>query len=322
MVALLLGLACAHAPTPPAPWADALPVQGEPQELLAVAERLQAAGNLAGARATLAGLVARGDAPAETWARYGLALELEERFADADAVYAEVARLAGSAVAGSALNATFRRALVLDELGRYQEALTILRAVDRHQAAWDRADFLTLELALGTALLRVGEVREGLAHLEPALGATAATDEARWLRARALHALSRASLHQAAATSLAVGDRRVDQALAERTRLIVDAEGWLVKVAETAEPEWILAGLLDLGDAYVRLYADLVTAPAPADLDAEGVARWRDSVHVQAAVLLTKAWNAYDRGVTEADAWGTTNRFVAALRSRRDSLPL
>ena len=116
-------------------------------------------------------------------------------------------------------------------------------------------------------------------------------------------------------------ENKVKKNLEARAGLIMDAEADLVHVVEQHEPEWILRGLLDLGDAYITLREDMLRSPPPAGLSAEQATIYVAQVDKSTRVLIAKAFNAYDQGLIVAGTLNFEGELTETLRARRDALP-
>lgn len=327
MTTLLLFLACA-ARGPSVEWAlaDALPppalaelFAAQPADQLfdeAVARRQD--GDIDGAIARLAWLRDHGESSPAVLYQLGVAYELNEQFETAIAVYET---LLDEHPGEFVLDAGFRRGLCLEELGYYEAAYRQFRKIP-DGIAFDRHDRYTLDIAIGIAALRAGHEAKGLQLLETALMAVEGTGEVTWIAAKGWYTLADYSLERSNQISLDVKEKKQVQRLGQRAAYIAEAEERLVKVIKLEEPEWIMAGLLSLGDAYMDLHADLVGAPHPRNLDDEQVTIYQDAVRQQASVLLTKAWAAYDQGLVVAGRFGVENRYTEQLTAARDAVPI
>lgn len=214
----------------------------------------------------------------------------------------------------------FRRALCLEELGRYDEALDQYNALT-HLRELNATDQTTLELAVGVATLRGGQARKGRRTLERVLAQPDRVAEIPWMAAKAWYNLEVFTLEQAALLDL-TSAREAPKQLKERAGLILEAEAQLVHVVELGQPDFILAGLLALGDAYVGLAQDLAASPPPDKLNPEAAAIYTQALSERTRVLHRKAWEAYDQGLVVAGRFGMLNDTTAALQARRDAVPV
>lgn len=277
------------------------------------------AGDYEGAIYRLVWLREHGDTSPAVLYQLGIAYELSEDLATAVTVY-DLMLSEGSAKEYP-LDAGFRRALCLEELGRYEEAYRQYKALPTNQA-FDRHDRYTLDIAVGIAALRSGHEREGRELLETSLMATDGTDEITWMRAKGYIALADWSLDEAAKLPLYGSTRRITKNLNARAEAITASQEAIVKVIALEEPDWILHGLMSLGDAYATLYDDLISAPPPRKLDADEVQVYNEQVRARSAVLLRKAWESYDQGMVVAGKLAIENGTTRELQAKRDAIPL
>ncbi|MCB9761956.1 MAG: tetratricopeptide repeat protein [Alphaproteobacteria bacterium] len=290
----------------------------DPEAVFQEAVERRRAGDVEGAVHRLAWLHESGDRSPEVLYQLGIAYEMNEDFETALSIYdlilAEHPEL-------PLRDAGFRRALCLEELGRYDEALRQYKAIPQEQG-FDRHDRYTLDLAMGIAALRAGRTRQGLRLIETSLLAVEDSREITWMAAKGRYALMDHALAQAADRPLEGSERKQVHNLEDRADLMAEAEAHLVKIIAQEEPEWIMAGLLSLGDAYMELHDAVAGAPAPRGLDADQTAVYRQELERRSTVLLRKAWEAYDQGLVVAGRFGVENRYTAQLTEARDAIPL
>jgi tetratricopeptide (TPR) repeat protein len=279
-------------------------------------------GDTAGALARLALVLSQAPPPPEApLAHYqrGLCLEREERFEDALASYH--ALLQGWPAHELAQDGWFRAALCQEYLGRHREALRSLARV-REDEGLDLHDRLTLDLQRGISLLRAGHVRRGARLLEQSLAAAEGSALVGYLQAKAHVSLARTWLEQGASLGLDGPQRRQARHLERRARGVAAAEREVTAATRFEEPEWILEGLLLLGDAYLSLADELLGARAPRGLSPEALAIFREQLAERAGLLTLKAWKHYDLGVSKAEEWRWDGRPLARLREARDAIDL
>ncbi len=274
-------------------------------------------GDFAGAAARLAWIEANHPSPLVAY-QVAVGLELQEQYVDALAGYDAV--LAAAPGSDLALDAGFRRALVLEDLGRHGDATKQVRQLQRAER-WTDRDAVSLDIARGVNELGQGKARKGLRRLGAALAAVEGTEDLKWMRAKARAALARHLLAEAAAIPIR-SDRKAERNLVARARRISDAEQQVIAAARLGEPEYALAGLELLGDGYLALYDDMLAAPPPADLTPEQAGLYREAVADKAAVLARKAWRFYDEGVKLATRTSWQGAIADRLRERRDAIGL
>ncbi|MES2638616.1 MAG: hypothetical protein V4850_04020 [Myxococcota bacterium] len=334
---LLLGLALAADPVPsPAPLDAPAAAPLDPSapteapafgrtvdESIVEAITLRQRGDVDGARALLIALETR--VPAESLPTYlyqrGLCEELDGEPEKARAFYEQVIALAASEPAsadgGVALDAHFRRALVLEELGLHDAALLEVLALDRVRGL-SAEDELTVALQRGISELLTGKRARGIRRIQKSLAATEGATTHGYLRAKARYHLARALLEEADALSLDGAERRVVKRLEGRALRIKAAEQQIIALAALQEPEWVLASLISLGDSYGRLAADLGASPPPKRLDDAQATIYRAEIAKKVENVRTKSFHAYDSGVALATRLAWESGRVATLKERRD----
>ena len=288
----------------------------DPEDVLIEARIRIDTRDFAGADARLSLLARTTDAPI-VWFERGRSLELQERCREALAAY----ELAGQKATELALqrDITYRSAICLNDLQRHDEARTQMRLLAA-DTTLDPAAVPVVELELGIAEAGLGK-RKGsrrIAAVIEQLG-TGSTDHAAWARSRARFMLTRLSLDEAADIPLQ-GNKRAARNLLKRAEALKAAEQQVVAIAKTGEPEYALAGILALGDAYLELHDDFLAAPPPRKLDSEQADLYRQEIASRAAVLRDKAFRFYDEGVQFAARVQWHGGVTERLRSRRDSL--
>jgi hypothetical protein len=217
-----------------------------------------------------------------------------------------------------ALDARFRRALVREDLGDAKGALQDVLVLSRARGL-DEDDAMTLALQRGITEVETGRTRRGIRRIERALAAVESGVTHRYMRAKARYTLARALLEEANGRSLDGGERRAARNLGLRARAIQAAESQIVALIALEEPEWILASLLALGEAYTALAVDLRGAPAPRRLSDEQERIYAQEVGRRADVAASKAHHWYDAGVELAARLDWESPRVARLVERREA---
>jgi hypothetical protein len=317
MLMLLAALALAAdlpAPdAPPAPGAEAA-FGKSPTETIAEAIALRRSGDVDGARALLVALEAQVPAESLAWYLYqrGICEELDAAPDAARAFYERVIDLGGDV----ALDAHFRRALVLEDLGLDDAALQEVLALDRVRGL-SADDELTLALQRGISELNTGKRARGIKRIQAALDATESGDTHRYLRAKARYHLARALLEEADALALQGPEKRVVKRIEGRATRIKAAEQQIIALTALQEPEWVLASLISLGDSYGNLAAALVASTPPKRLDAAQLPIYAAEIAKKAQNVRTKSFHAYDQGVALATRLAWESARVAVLTERR-----
>jgi hypothetical protein len=318
MISFLLALSVpALAVAPPPPMDEAVVPGRDAISAIDEAIRIRKGGDVEGARALLVELEPIVAPEHQSWYLYqrGICEELAWRPDAAKVLYDQVIALG----ADEAVDARFRRALVLEDQGLDAEALKDVLALAK-QRGLDEDDVVTLTLQRGIAEVNVGKLRKGVRHIEAALAQVEAGDTHRYMRAKARYTLARALLGEADALTLTGPDKRIEKNSQKRAAHVAAAEAQIVALIALKEPEWILASLLALGDSYKRWAADLEASPTPRTLPAAEALTYRNVVGKYATNALTKAYHAYDQGVVVATRLGWESPRVTTLKERRKEL--
>jgi len=317
MLILLAALAlAADLPAPdarPAPAAD-VAFGKTLEESIDEAIALRRAGNHDGARALLIALEPQVPAASLSWYLYqrGICEELDGEPDAARAFYERVIELGGDA----AIDAHFRRALVLEDLGFHDAALQEVLALDRVRGL-SAEDELDLALQRGISELNTGKRARGIRRIQAALDATEGGNTKSYLRAKARYHLARALLEEADALSLQGPEKRVAKRVVRRAVAIKAAEAQIIALTALQEPEWVLASLITLGDSYRSLGAALRVSTPPKRLDAGERAVYAAEMTKKAEIVETKAFHAYDQGVALATRLAWESKRVEELKERR-----
>lgn len=322
MLYLLLLTALAQDPVAPveapteAPAPEAAPRTAA--DLLDEAMLHREQGDLDGAEQRFLELKAVGAGGAAVPYQLGVLHELRERRDEALGWYrTTIAEFPGTPEADDAL---FRTALVLNDLGRHDEALDTLAELGASRA-WAESDALALELETGIAELGNGRSRKGIGRIQAALALLEGGQDLKWHRARARTALLKVQLAEAAALSLAK-PRKAGRNLPKRRDLINRADAQRAAITALGEPEYVLVSLLAIGDAALALHRDTLASPPPRKIARDGalLEYWRGEVAKESEKFRTVAFHYYEAGADVAARvrWqGETGRLLA---ERRDAL--
>jgi tetratricopeptide (TPR) repeat protein len=294
-------------------------VQGSPapsqRELLDEAVALRRVGAFDAAQDFLQRAVERdGNVSAQVAYQQGVLAEVTERWPYAIAAYERVESLWPGSEA--AADARFRRAYCLEELGQHRAAIKVVVALQR-DGAWSEVDQRSMLLQRGITEVRLGRKRVGIKRILAALGS--GEDDKTWIRAKARLALVRVQLEKAARIRLK-GNAKAAKRLKKRAALIGAAERQAVVMFGLSEPEFALEGLLMLGDAYLKLFEDMIAYPPPRSVDAGQRDAYQAAVLAKAAILRTKAHARYEEGVRVAVRTQWVGGVTGRLKTSRDAV--
>ncbi len=278
-------------------------------------------GDMEGAIQRLVWMELGGDTDPKVLYQLALAYEGAEDHTTALSVYDRL--LARSVDVEVQRDAGFRRALCLVELGWHMAAVEQLQTLPGGNL-FEPHDRYTYDLGLGVALLRAGKRDKGIALINTTLEATAGSDLVPWMRSMGWHALAVDALGRAAAKRLDMRRyRRAGKNLTARAALIAEAEQYLVEMVKLTQPDWIMKGMRDLGDAYVAVHEQLNASPPPRRLNDDADEMYQEIMAERSHMLLGKAWKAYDQGLDIAGRFGMIDtRRAQELRERRDAITL
>ena len=154
----------------------------------------------------------------------------------------------------------FRLAEATATVGRPRRALRILKQLNEEN--FDGDDRVKLDLVRGIAWLEAGRERRGTSILTPTLE-QASAEQVTFYQAKARMAWARVLAEEAVKLDMRGREKKVVAELQARAQLLADVEGQVTAAAQLQEPEWVLEGLLILGDAYAGIGADLMESSRP-----------------------------------------------------------
>ena len=262
-------------------------------------------------------LVDTTDAPI-AWFEQGRSFELQERYREALDAYDGALQRTDDPLLARDIH--YRQAIAHNDLRHHDTARSIAKAL-RKSDALDPAAIPVVDLELGVAEAGLGK-RKGARRITKALAALdAGGEDFAWARSRARFALTRQVLDDARDIPLS-GDKKAARNLVKRAEALKAAEEQVIAIARTGEPEYALAGILALGDAYIALHDDLISAPPPRKLTDDQADLYRQQVAERASVLRDKAYRFYDEGVGFAVRVQWHGEVTERMKRRRDALTM
>lgn len=99
-------------------------------------------------------------------------------------------------------------------------------------------------------------------------------------------------------------DETLARALEEKSQLLLSAQGHYLRAIRLGDVEFAIAAGARVGELYDGLRAELLDAPLPPGLDAEGEATYRATLRDDLRVLVAKAISAYEQTIDAARRTG------------------
>ncbi|MFY2561784.1 tetratricopeptide repeat protein [Corallococcus terminator] len=220
---------------------------------------------------------------------------------------------------GDALDASFRVAETQYHLERYDEALAVLTTI----AA--RADLpanrrIEARVQQGVCELEAGRTDAAEATLRKAITsyeALADKDEVDdYFPAQAHFFVGELyRLHyENVKLDPAKGADKLAEDLNYKAELLLSAQGHYLRSIRVGNGYWATAAGAQIGALYEDLYAQMVSSPAPSELNAEESIVYRQELRKKIRVLLTKSINIYERTLETAERIGSQSAFVDRTR--------
>ncbi|MCO4745188.1 MAG: hypothetical protein KC912_10405 [Proteobacteria bacterium] len=299
------------------------PVAAEPEpattaQVMSDAIRRIRLADYMGARLLLDEAVSREDVDLEevTYLR-GVSWELDRDYTTALGLYNE--GLGSFPEGARAEDFAFRRAEVIGGLGRPEDALDLLTPFTRDLDERPQADQIKIRLVEATWLAEAGKRRKALKRIASTLE-DADPSDVPFYQAKARAAVCRLWAEDADQLDLDVAERKQVKRLTSRGATLVAIEKQVTTIALMEEPEWVLDGLLTLGDSYAAVGLDLIAVEPPKKLAPEVHTLYRQAVAQKSEVVLIKALNHYQSGIDLALRLGWQSRRVGELETARDAL--
>ena len=148
----------------------------------------------------------------------------------------------------------------------------------------------------------------------------ASAEQVTFYQAKARMAWARALAEDAADLTMRGRDKKVVAELQERAQLLAEIEAQVTAAAQLQEPEWVLEGLLILGEAYTAIGQALMNSSRPKGLTEGQLTEYDDLLGQRALVVLTKGSRHYGSGIDLAARLGWQSRRVDLLQSAKTSL--
>lgn len=112
----------------------------------------------------------------------------------------------------------------------------------------------------------------------------------------------------------AKGADKLAEDLNYKAELLLSSQGHYLRSIRVGNGYWATASGSRIGAMYEDLYAQMVSSPAPAELNAEEAVVYRQELRKKIRVLLTKSINIYERTLETAERIGSQSSFVDRTR--------
>lgn len=222
---------------------------------------------------------------------------------------------------GDALDATYRSATMLYQLGRLDEAAALLDvlvqredlpAAQRLQALVERG---VCEKDAGRLEVAEKTLREVLSRHEALEAADDAPDV--YFAAQAqFHLAEIYRTHfQAVQLDPAKGVKQLSQDLEYKSQLLLSAQGHYLRCIRLGHGEWATAASAQVGGLYEALWDEMSQAPTPPDLTVEEASVYRSELRKKIRVLISKSINVYERTLETAVRIGAKNPYIERTRA-------
>ncbi|WPB79379.1 tetratricopeptide repeat protein [Archangium violaceum] len=253
----------------------------------------------------------------------GLAHERLEQWEEANLRFSELADAEKGT--GDTLDAAFRLAETQYHLERFADAARVLGTIA------GRADLpvgkrLEAQVQQGVCELETGQSEKAEKTLRQALStyeSLADKDEVEdYFPAQAHFFIGEIYRQHYDQVKLdpAKGSDALANDLNYKAELLLSAQGNYLRAIRVGNGHWATAAGSQIGSMYENLYEHLVNSPAPAELDAEEAAIYREEVRKKVRILLTKSINIYERTLEAAERIGSQNTFVGKTRQSLEKM--
>ncbi|NTX00550.1 tetratricopeptide repeat protein [Myxococcus sp. CA051A] len=220
---------------------------------------------------------------------------------------------------GDALDASFRVAETQYHLERYDEAIAVLTTIAaREDLPANRR--IEARVQQGVCELEAGRTDAAEATLRKAISsyeALADKDEVDdYFPAQAHFFMGELyRLHyENVKLDPAKGADKLAEDLNYKAELLLSAQGHYLRSIRVGNGYWATAAGSQIGALYEDLYAQMVSSPAPSELNAEESVVYRQELRKKIRVLLTKSINIYERTLETAERIGSQSAFVDRTR--------
>ena len=172
-----------------------------------------------------------------------------------------------------AIDVSYRLGVALDEKGEHKKAIRQWKQLLRSKH-FPKEHQVAVELLIGAAQIHAGQHRKGVKTINSAL--PKATKQQGWMQARARNAL--AMLLIAQADRVLLQGKNVQSRVEERMAVLDNAEKQVIAALELDKTEYVLEGVIQVVDAYLRMYDDAISIAPPVPLLAVEHAKYQEEL--------------------------------------------
>lgn len=259
------------------------------EELYEKAEKLHFSGQFIEAQ-SLINFMLEQHFSAEVYFLWGQNLEYRKDFSFAIDLYKEL--LLEDIDPLLMLDVQYRLGIAYDDAGTPEKAIRIWSKLVRNKNV-PKQHRAAIELLLGSGYIHNRQMKKGVAIISSAL--QRATKEQDWMKARARNALAMVAISQADNITLVGWD--VQELVESRMTLLKQAEEQVIASVHLNKTVYVLQGVIQMVDAYIRLYDDARSIAPPASIPILAEEAYFRELERKSHTLLLRAENYLEKGV-------------------------
>ncbi len=218
-------------------------------------------------------------------------------------------------------DARFRMAGAYESLEAYAETVEILNTLLYHQPDLEGIERVEALARKGAALIQLGRPEEAREVLKEAIllfraGRDLSASASTYHVAMAHFKLGEIVEGEMRAVRLPSDEARLQPALEKKCRLLLDAQHEYTRAIRVGDPHFAAAAAYRIGQLFRALWADMLAAPPPKNLNEEEREIYLEVLKKRTRVLLQKAIVQWERVLKMADRLNLSNEWVD--RTRKD----
>jgi tetratricopeptide (TPR) repeat protein len=105
-----------------------------------------------------------------------------------------------------------------------------------------------------------------------------------------------------------------------KAQMLLSAQGHYLRCIRVGHPEWATASGYRIGELYQGLYEQLMDAKPPNDLEPDAIPIYREELHAKLKNVVGKAVDAYEKTLATAERVGATNPFIGQTREQLEKM--